>query len=264
MLAAVTAIIGAVIGAIATVAAVTVQSRLSSQADARRRQETRDSDRERQRMELARHYLFQLRDAVVSLQKRLENWAHHGGQPWAESIDPGYWDITTLYALGRALAAERVLILEGANAAIAEQFPALGESMQNSSVEQIVRTSLRRLFYYHRLALAESLLDQRQEGYRLLMYTEWRRRYEDPSSGLDRLLEPTMTSLEALSPEKDLDRLIKSLDGIASELGTALSRLLAAPITESAFTAHADLSWGTRRPEERTLACRISARRRRS
>jgi hypothetical protein len=176
MLAAVTAIIGAAIGAIATVVAVAVQARISSQADARRRQEERDSDRERRRMELAQRYLFQFRDAVVSLQKRLENWAHHGGQPWAESVDPGYWDITTLYALGRALAAERIMALEGVHVAVAEQFPPLAEAMQKSSIEQVLQGSLRRLFYYHRLALAESLLDRGQQGYRLLMYTEWRRR----------------------------------------------------------------------------------------
>jgi hypothetical protein len=84
-----------------------------------------------------------------------------------------------------------------------------------------LKTGLRRLFYYHRLALAESLLEQRPEGYRLLMYTEWRRRYEDPSSGLDRLLEPMTASLQRLSPEQDLERLIKSLADIASWLGSA-------------------------------------------
>jgi hypothetical protein len=52
------------------------------------------------------------------------------------------------------------------------------------------------------------------------MYTEWRRRYEDPSSGLDRLLEPTTASLQRLTPEQDLDRLIEALADIASLLGT--------------------------------------------
>jgi hypothetical protein len=77
----------------------------------------------------------------------LEDWAHHGGEAWAKSVDPGYWNTTTLYALGRALAAERVLALEGAYTAIAQHFPVLAESMKNSGVEQTVRSSLRRLFY---------------------------------------------------------------------------------------------------------------------
>ena len=217
------AIIGAAIGAIATAAGVIVQAVLSNRAEAQRRREARDSDRERQRRELAQRYLFQLQDAVVSLRLRLENWARQGGEPWAESVDPGYWDITTLYALGRALAAERILSLEGVYTALDEQFPGLAESLRSSSVDRVLQAGLRRLFYYHRLALAESLLERHPEGYRLLMYTEWRRRYEDPSSGLDRLLEPTTASLQSLSPERDLDQLIKALAGITSELGKATS-----------------------------------------
>jgi hypothetical protein len=53
-----------------------------------------------------------------------------------------------------------------------------------------------------------------------MMYTEWRRRYEDPSSGLVRLLEPTTASLQRLTPERDLARLIDSLADLVSLLGT--------------------------------------------
>jgi hypothetical protein len=156
---------------------------------------------------------------VVSLRLRLENWARSGGQAWSESIDPGYWDVTTLYALGRALAAERILSLDGVYATIDHQFPELAESLRQSSVDKVVQAGLRRLFHYHRLALAESLLERQSEGYRLMMYTEWRRRYEDPSSGLDRLLEPTTASLQLSTPRQDLERLIVSLADISSLLG---------------------------------------------
>jgi hypothetical protein len=217
------AIIGAAIGAIATAAGVIVQAVRGNRADAVRRREARESDQERQRRELTQRYLFQVQDAVISLRMRLENWAKRGGRRWAESVDPGYWDITTLYALGRALAAERILSLEGVYAAIDQQFPGLAESLRRASVERAVGDRLRRLFYYHRLALAESMLDRRPEGYRVLLYTEWRRRYEDPSLGLDRLLEPTTASLQGLSPERDLEQLIKSLDNIASSLAKATS-----------------------------------------
>jgi hypothetical protein len=213
------AIIGAAIGAIATTAGVIVQAVLRNRADAEQRREARESDRERQRRELVQRYLFQLQDAVVSLRLRLENWARRGGQAWSESIDPGYWDVTTLYALGRALAAERILSLDGVYATIEQQFPGLAESLRHSSVDGVLQAGLRQLFRYHRLALAESLLERQPEGYRLMMYTEWRRRYEDPSSGLDRLLEPTTASLQRLTPERDLQRLIESLTDIASLLG---------------------------------------------
>ena len=155
----------------------------------------------------------------MSLRSRLKNWAWRGGQAYSESVDPGYWDVTTLYALGRALAAERILSLEGVYAAIEQQFPGLAEALRSPSVDEVLQAGLRQLFRYHRLALAESLLERGTEGYRLMMYTEWRRRYEDPSSGLDRLLEPTTESLERLTPERDLGRLIESLAEIAALLG---------------------------------------------
>jgi hypothetical protein len=107
------AIIGAAIGAIATAAGVIVQAVLKNRADAQQRREAWENDRERQRRELVQRYLFQLQDAVVSLRSRLKNWAWRGGQAYSESVDPGYWDVTTLYALGRALAAERIFSLEG-------------------------------------------------------------------------------------------------------------------------------------------------------
>jgi hypothetical protein len=220
------AIIGAAIGAIATAGGVIVQAMLKNRADAQQRRETPESDRERQRRELVQRYLFQLQDSVVSLRLRLKNWAWRGGQAFSESVDPGYWDVTTLYALGRALAAERILSLEGVYAAIEQQFPELAESLRNPSVDEVLQASLRQLFRYHRLALAESLLERGPEGYRLMMYTEWRRRYEDPSSGLDRLLEPTTESLQRLTPERDLGQLIESLADIASLLG----RMTAIPV----------------------------------
>lgn len=199
------AIIGAAVGAIATVTGVIAQALLKNRADAEERREARESDRERQRRDLVQRYLFQLQDAVVSLRLRLENWARRGGQAWSESIDPGYWDVTTLYALGRALAAERILSLEGVYASIEQQFPEYAGSLRNPSVDALLQDGLRQLFRYHRLALAESLLEREPEGYRIMMYTEWRRRYEDPSSGLDLLLEPTKASLQRLTPERDLE-----------------------------------------------------------
>jgi hypothetical protein len=213
------AIIGAAIGAIATAAGVIVQAVLKNRADAQQRREAWENDRERQRRELVQRYLFQLQDAVVSLRSRLKNWAWRGGQAYSESVDPGYWDVTTLYALGRVLAAERILSLEGVYAAIEQQFPGLAETLRSPSVDEVLQVSLRQLFRYHRLALAESLLERGTEGYRLMMYTEWRRRYEDPSSGLDRLLDPTTESLQRLTPERDLGRLIESLAEIAALLG---------------------------------------------
>ena len=76
-----------------------------------------------------------------------------------------------LYALGRALAAERILSLEGVYATIDQQFSGRAELLSSSSVDEALQAGFHQLFRYHRLALAESLLEWRPEGYRLLMYT---------------------------------------------------------------------------------------------
>jgi hypothetical protein len=101
---------------------------------------------------------------VVSLRSRLKNWAWRGGQAYSESVDPGYWNVTTLYALGRALAAGRILSLEGVYAAIEQQFPGLAETLRSPTVDEVLQAGLRQLFRYHRLALAESLLERGLRG----------------------------------------------------------------------------------------------------
>lgn len=163
---------------------------------------------------------------AISSSLRMRWYPYNGGWRTGPGMGPALGGVCRPRLLGyhhplrgrRALAAERILSLEGVYATINQQFPSLAESFKSSTVERALKAGFRRLFYYHRLALAESLLEQRPEGIRLLMYTEWRRRYEDPSSGLDRLLEPTTASLQRLSPERDLERLIKSLTEIASWL----------------------------------------------
>jgi hypothetical protein len=219
---AVAAIVGAATGAVITLAGVIVQIASGNRAEAERRREARETEREQRRTALVQRYLFQLQDGVQSLRLRFVNLARRGGRSWSESVDPGYWDVTTLYALGRALAAERILALEGVHTAIDQQFPGLGTYLKQSSVDRILHDGLRRLFYYHRLALAESAFAREPEGYRLLTYTEWRRRYEDPTSGLDRLLAPAKASLHLLNSEKELtEALIEPLTNIVSRLETA-------------------------------------------
>ena len=122
------AIIGAAIGALATVGGAFAQNFLQGRREARERNETRDTDAREGREAVAQRYLFQLQDVVDSLRHRLDNWASRGGQVWTASIDPDYWDVTTLYALARALAAERILMLEGVYPQVERGSPGLGQS----------------------------------------------------------------------------------------------------------------------------------------
>jgi hypothetical protein len=212
------AIIGAAIGALATVAGAFAQNFLQGRREARQRHETRETEARERREAVAQRYLFQLQDAVDSLRHRLDNWASRGGQAWVASVDPDYWDVTTLYALARALAAERILMLEGVYPQIERGSPGLGRFLIDSSIEGALEGNLRSLFYYHRLALAEAALQREVDGFRITTYSEFRRQYEDPSSGLDTLLAPATEAIDDLDEARML-ALKRALDEITEKLG---------------------------------------------
>lgn len=202
-----------------------MQARAAERAEIRRgesvrRQAQEDADRRASDLfhALAQTYLFQLQEAIESLRHRVNNWADRGGARYSESKDPGYWEITSLYALGRALGAERMLALEGV-------YPALeraGRGLAPRQVEDAVQQAMRHhLFFYHRLTLAESVLDRAPDGFRLLTYTEFRHRYEDAKWGLQSGLAPVTNALAQLGRED-----LKSLEGTLGEIGERLSTCL--------------------------------------
>src|SRR5437870_10810424 len=69
-----------------------------------------ESEKAKRRSALVSRYLFQLQDAVEALWFRLNNLSAQGGRA---VMDKTYFEMTTLYALGRVLASERILALEG-------------------------------------------------------------------------------------------------------------------------------------------------------
>jgi hypothetical protein len=239
---AIVGLVGALVGGLAALGGAIVQARASERSDLRRTEaaarQTRDDTERREAesyRELGQRYLFQLRDAVESLDARAKNWTERGGAGFAESRDPGYWRMTTLYAIGRALAAERILDLEGVYVQIETAF---GQRLARRQVEKAIERAMEsELFYYHRLALAESILERGANGFRLLTYSEFRRRFADPEWELDVLLEPVTKAIAHLENTK-LIRLRADLTSLAQQLdhmmrgdgaGRAHSSTLTAP-----------------------------------
>src|SRR5688500_3245427 len=110
---AIVGLVGVSIGGAFALAGTWLQGRQAASVEDARTQRLAQAELDSAHRELAQRYLLQLADAVDSLQYRVRNWAKRGGAAYSESRDPGYWQITTLYAFGRALAAERVLALDG-------------------------------------------------------------------------------------------------------------------------------------------------------
>ena len=222
MSSAISSLLGAIVGGLAAIGGAWLQARNAARlqgAEAARQEKQRREQsaaliQERREL-LARRYLYQLGDAVDSLLHRVDNWAHRGGPSYAEGLYPGYWEITSLYAVARALAAERVLDLEGVYVELQALSSNEDTKLPQRAVEEAIRKAFGHgLFYYHRLALAEAVLDRAGGEFRLLTYSEFLRRYEDPEWNLKSLLEPARQAFGSLRKER-LEELAQSLTNLS-------------------------------------------------
>jgi hypothetical protein len=191
------ALIGASVGSIGAVIASDMSKR---KAELRERREA-----------LVQRYLYQLQDSAVSLWYRLDNLHRRRGR---DMMDDQYFQTTTLYSLGRVLAIERLLALEGVYPQLATLYPELGSFL---SVHRLDRALPDSFYQYDRLALAEAVMEREGDSSRASTYLEFRRRYESEDSGEGKWLAPAREAIEALGKETTK----KLLD----ELGTVARRV---------------------------------------
>jgi len=238
MSSAISGLLGAIVGGLAAIGGAWLQAR--NAAKLQREQAARQEEQRRaesaallqvRRQLLARRYLYQLGDAVDSLRYRVDNWANRGGAGWSEGLHPGYWEVTSLYVVARALAAERVLALEGVYVDLHVVSSDKDAKLPERAVEKAVENAFGQgLFYYHRLALAEAVLDRPGDEFRLLTYSEFLRRYEDPEWNLKSLLEPARQAFGSLSKgrlkglEQSLTNLSKCIKELTSSHNTDVAR----------------------------------------
>lgn len=205
---AIASLLGALVGGLAAIGGAWLQARSTAKLqreEAARQEKQRQAEQiallQDRRQLLARRYLFQLGDAVDSLRHRVDNWAHRGGLEFSEGRHPGYWEVTSLYAVARALAAERILDLEGVYIELQAVSPDEAVKLPRHAVEQAVTTAFG-FFRYHRMALAEAVLGRAGDEFRLLIYSEFLRRYEDPEWNLKSLLEPARQAFSSIRQER--------------------------------------------------------------
>jgi hypothetical protein len=234
---AIASLLGALVGGLAAIGGAWLQARSTARLQ---REEAARQEKQRQaehtallqdrRQILARRYLFQLGDAVDSLQHRVDNWANRGGLEYSERKYPGYWEMTNLYAVARALGAERILDLEGVYVELRAVSPDEAAKLPRHAVEDAV-TKAFGFFRYHRMALAEAVLDRSGDEFRLLIYSEFLRRYEDPEWNLESLLEPVRQALNSAQTER-----IKTLEQSLASLSSSITDLTTSPGTSGNMT----------------------------
>jgi hypothetical protein len=91
------------------------------------------------------------------------------------------------------------------------------------AVEQAVTKSFG-FFRYYRMALAEAVLDRSGDEFRLLIYSEFLRRYEDPEWNLKSLLEPIRQALSSIRKEQ-----FKTLEQSLMDLSASIADLTSSP-----------------------------------
>jgi len=220
----VAALIGAALGSIG---AVVVQGWIEQKRDS-----------ERLREALVERHLLALQEGVEGLWFRLDNVANRGGRGVMHRGDPTYWEITSVYALGRALGAERLLGLDGVSPQIAAAWPELGEALATHRIDRRVKDTFGDdLFHYDIVLLAEGVLLQSEDGanIRLMMYAEFRRAFNDESTGLRESVEPAIKALNSMDLDQNR-RIRAALTALASALSevTGVPRTVPAPPTPPA------------------------------
>jgi hypothetical protein len=159
---------------------------------ARLRRESEKSDR---RELLKRRYFFQLQDATQSLWYRLDNLANQDGRT---VMKDDYYATTTLYALGRVLAIERIFALEGIYPELQSLYTSdassgLGKFLTDRSLNR----KLEAVYEYHRLALAEAIIESDGEGYRVSTFGNFRAMYESSDRTAREWFQPALEVIES-------------------------------------------------------------------
>src|SRR3954451_13799823 len=116
------------------------------------RQAETDARRER----LTTRYLYQLQDAADSPWFRLDNLSERVCGAVMDARDPLYREVTTLYALGRLLAVQRMLTLDGIWPELAK-YPSIASHVRDLTLEDAWPSGL---FHYDRIALGEAVLER--------------------------------------------------------------------------------------------------------
>jgi hypothetical protein len=189
------AFIGAIFGSVGAVVARHLLAQRSEDA--------------RARAMLTQRYLYQIQDSTEALWYRLENLAFQQGR---YVMPDQYFETTTLYALGRVLAIERILALEGVYPHLDTVYSELGDFLRKSRID----LSLQGLgfFQYNRISLAEAVMEREQDRFRTSTFLEFRKRYEAEDSPERRWLAPAREGIKSLSQEK-MQTLLDSLAEIA-------------------------------------------------
>ncbi len=148
---------------------------------------------------LIQRYLFQLQDALDTLWYRLHNLAIHDGN---YIMSEEYYTITTLYALGRVLAHERIFALEAVYPQLDAIYPGLGKLLKQDDLRIERQLSDSHFFQFNRLSLAEAVIVHETDSFRASTFLEFWKLYETDHALEKQWLEPATKAIRSLSQDQ--------------------------------------------------------------
>jgi hypothetical protein len=196
MLEPVTTIVAALIGAIiGSVGAVLLAQYFNAKSEKRQKQEI-----------LTERYLFQLQDALAMLWYRLKNVAFQEGRNYMLQVygSDDYYLSTTLYAIGKVLAIERIFVLEAVYPQLDAAYSQLGKYFKEFQRHHKMLDF--HIFQWERYLLAEALIVHEGDLFRTITYLEFRHRYE--AGEYKEWLKPAEDRIDSLTKEWMIEQML--------------------------------------------------------
>ena len=173
---------------------------------------------------LVKRYLIQFQDYLESLWFRLENLRDDEGKSVMTS---GYLVYTTIYSLAAVLAYKRIMLLEGLYADIERlklNLPEFKDKLNN--VDEILNAMSQKygeIFQrYHRLGLAELVLEKRGEHLAVQTYLDFQEKAMKEQKSANFTMQHATSFIQRLSEDiktqKDLPQLMNELKQISHML----------------------------------------------
>lgn len=135
-----------------------------------------DVDRvDQEREALIREHIYGLQEAAEQLWYRVYN----APRQKERAAIPGYYENTTLFALGRTLAISRIIALKGRYPHVVKECEDLGQFLRQGELGKVLVEPGRGLRYYDRLALAESLMERDGGSLRVNTFLEHHEKLEN-------------------------------------------------------------------------------------
>jgi hypothetical protein len=181
--------------------------------------------------QLVERYLLQLQNSLESLYYRFTNISKLGGR---KLMSEQYYNISTLYAIACVLAFKQILLLDGAYSKLL-RFKGIKNDLRRNlqEIDWMLDDSV--FLHYHRLALAESVIEKDKEHSRISTYIDFSRRYQEDAI-LRQAINPAEEFVKRIDSAR-VDQVLRHLQSLILQIEKLTNLPSAIHISEARRTS---------------------------